>query len=76
MCAVLLSAAVRGLLLQRKLMERNVAEEIAGKVVDSVAQSLEGQKLSSFTGDLRPLTVRGIGAAVVISWFVSALVPV
>jgi signal recognition particle receptor subunit alpha len=37
-------------LLQRKLMERNVAEEIAGKVVDSVAQSLEGQKLSSFTG--------------------------
>jgi hypothetical protein len=36
--------------LQRKLMERNVAEEIAGKVVDSVAQSLEGQKLSSFTG--------------------------
>jgi signal recognition particle receptor subunit alpha len=41
------------LLLQRKLMERNVAEEIAGKVVDSVAQSLEGQKLSSFTGGLR-----------------------
>lgn len=38
--------------LQRKLMERNVAEEIAGKVVDSVAQSLEGQKLSSFTGEV------------------------
>jgi hypothetical protein len=38
------------LLLQRKLMERNVAEEIAGKVVDSVALSLQGQKLSSFTG--------------------------
>lgn len=37
-------------LLQRKLMERNVAEEIAAKVVASVAQSLEGQKLSSFTG--------------------------
>lgn len=36
--------------MKRKLMERNVAEEIAGKVVDSVAQSLEGQKLSSFTG--------------------------
>jgi hypothetical protein len=31
-------------------MERNVAEEIAGKVVDSVALSLQGQKLSSFTG--------------------------
>jgi len=38
--------------LQRKLMERNVAEEIAAKVVDSVAQTLEGQKLSSFTGVL------------------------
>eukprot|EP00879_Flechtneria_rotunda_P000279 GHRR01000367.1.p1 GENE.GHRR01000367.1~~GHRR01000367.1.p1 ORF type:complete len:663 (+),score=237.67 GHRR01000367.1:308-2296(+) len=36
--------------MKRKLMERNVAEEIAGQVVDSVAQSLEGQKLSSFTG--------------------------
>jgi hypothetical protein len=35
---------------QRKLMERNVAEEIAAKVVGSVAQGLEGQKLSSFTG--------------------------
>eukprot|EP00878_Enallax_costatus_P008214 GHUV01008587.1.p1 GENE.GHUV01008587.1~~GHUV01008587.1.p1 ORF type:complete len:579 (+),score=230.88 GHUV01008587.1:233-1969(+) len=36
--------------MKRKLMERNVAEEIAGQVVDSVAHSLEGQKLSSFTG--------------------------
>lgn len=36
--------------MKRKLMERNVAEEIAGKVVDSVALSLQGQKLSSFTG--------------------------
>lgn len=36
--------------MKRKLMERNVAEEIAAKVVDSVAQTLEGQKLSSFTG--------------------------
>ena len=39
--------------MKRKLMERNVAEEIAGQVVDSVAHSLEGQKLSSFTGKLR-----------------------
>eukprot|EP00775_Hariotina_reticulata_P009471 gene9471-9636_t len=36
--------------MKRKLMERNVAEEIAGQVVDSVAHSLEGKKLSSFTG--------------------------
>lgn len=37
--------------MKRKLMERNVAEEIAGQVVDSVAHTLEGQKLSSFTGE-------------------------
>uniref|UniRef100_A0A383V6G1 SRP54-type proteins GTP-binding domain-containing protein n=1 Tax=Tetradesmus obliquus TaxID=3088 RepID=A0A383V6G1_TETOB len=36
--------------MKRRLMERNVAEEIAAQVVDSVAHSLEGQKLSSFTG--------------------------
>ncbi|KAI8474960.1 MAG: SRP54-type protein [Monoraphidium minutum] len=36
--------------MQRKLMERNVAEEIAVQVCESVAQSLVGQKLSSFTG--------------------------
>jgi signal recognition particle receptor subunit alpha len=35
--------------LKRKLMERNVAEEIAEKLTESVAVSLEGQKLSSFT---------------------------
>jgi hypothetical protein len=38
--------------MKRRLMERNVAEEIAAQVVDSVAHSLEGQKLSSFTGAL------------------------
>lgn len=36
--------------MQRKLMERNVAEEIAAQVCESVARSLVGQKLSSFTG--------------------------
>ncbi|KAF8073223.1 Srpra [Scenedesmus sp. PABB004] len=36
--------------MKAKLMERNVAEEIAGQVVDSVARSLEGKKLASFTG--------------------------
>lgn len=35
--------------LKRKLMERNVAEEIADKVIESVAASVEGQKLASFT---------------------------
>jgi signal recognition particle receptor subunit alpha len=39
--------------MKRKLMERNVAEEIAGQVVESVAHSLEGKKLSSFTGELQ-----------------------
>jgi len=36
--------------MKRKLMERNVAEEIAQNICDSVGRSLEGQKLSSFTG--------------------------
>ena len=36
--------------MKRRLMERNVAEEIAVQVCNSVAQSLEGKKLSSFTG--------------------------
>ncbi|GBF89669.1 signal recognition particle receptor subunit alpha-like [Raphidocelis subcapitata] len=36
--------------MQRKLMERNVAEEIAAQVCDSVAKSLVGKALSSFTG--------------------------
>ncbi|EFN56873.1 hypothetical protein CHLNCDRAFT_21935 [Chlorella variabilis] len=35
--------------LKKKLMERNVAEEIADKVTESVATSLEGRKLASFT---------------------------
>ncbi|KAL4443319.1 hypothetical protein ABPG75_011056 [Micractinium tetrahymenae] len=35
--------------LKKKLMERNVAEEIANRVIESVATSLEGQKLASFT---------------------------
>lgn len=35
--------------MKRKLMERNVAEEIAGKLCNSVAGTLVGQKLSSFT---------------------------
>lgn len=39
--------------LKRKLMERNVAEEIAAQICESVARSLEGQKLSSFTGEGR-----------------------
>jgi signal recognition particle receptor subunit alpha len=37
--------------MKRRLMERNVAEEIAVQVCNSVAQSLEGKKLSSFTGE-------------------------
>lgn len=36
--------------MKRKLMERNVAEPIAQQICDSVASSLEGKKLSSFTG--------------------------
>lgn len=36
--------------MKRKLMERNVAEGIAAAVCESVAASLEGRKLSSFTG--------------------------
>lgn len=36
--------------MKKKLMERNVAEEIAQKICDSVCKSLEGQKLASFTG--------------------------
>jgi len=36
--------------MKRKLMERNVAGEIAEKLCESVAQNLEGQKLKSFTG--------------------------
>lgn len=36
-------------IMKRKLLERNVAEEIASKLCDSVAGSLEGQKLGSFT---------------------------
>eukprot|EP00798_Chlamydomonas_sp_ICE-L_P027481 gene27481-4787_t len=36
--------------MKRKLMERNVAEQIAQSICDSVGQKLEGQKLSSFTG--------------------------
>ena len=36
--------------MKRRLMERNVAEEISVQVCSSVAQSLEGKKLSSFTG--------------------------
>jgi signal recognition particle receptor subunit alpha len=36
--------------MRRKLMERNVAEGIAAQVVDSVARSLVGKKLSGFTG--------------------------
>ncbi|KAK9815382.1 hypothetical protein WJX72_002707 [[Myrmecia] bisecta] len=35
--------------LKRKLMERNVAEEIAEKLCESVATGLEGKKLGSFT---------------------------
>ncbi|KAK9843578.1 hypothetical protein WJX84_007680 [Apatococcus fuscideae] len=35
--------------LKRKLMERNVAEDVAGKLCFSVASQLEGQKLGSFT---------------------------
>jgi len=35
--------------LKKKLMERNVAEEIANKVIESVAASLIGKKLGSFT---------------------------
>ncbi len=38
--------------MKRKLMERNVAEEVSEQVVESLARSLEGQKLSSFTGGL------------------------
>lgn len=36
--------------MKRKLMERNVAEQIAQNICDSIARSLEGQKLASFTG--------------------------
>lgn len=35
--------------LKKKLMERNVAEEIAAKLTESVSKSLEGQRLGSFT---------------------------
>jgi signal recognition particle receptor subunit alpha len=35
--------------LRRKLMERNVAEEIAAKVCESVAMNLVGKRLGSFT---------------------------
>lgn len=35
--------------LKKKLMERNVAEEIANKVIESVSASLIGKKLASFT---------------------------
>lgn len=35
--------------LKTKLMERNVAEEIAEKVCESVAAGLEGRRLGSFT---------------------------
>eukprot|EP00891_Asterochloris_glomerata_P006558 jgi/Astpho2/6558/e_gw1.00099.7.1_t len=35
--------------LKRKLMERNVAEEIAAKLCESVTRTLEGQRLGSFT---------------------------
>lgn len=35
--------------MKKKLMERNVAEEIAEKVTDSVAAGLEGKRLGSFT---------------------------
>jgi signal recognition particle receptor subunit alpha len=35
--------------LKRKLMERNVGHDIVGKIADSVAASLEGKKLGSFT---------------------------
>eukprot|EP01025_Chloroclados_australasicus_P004201 TRINITY_DN11008_c0_g1_i1.p1 TRINITY_DN11008_c0_g1~~TRINITY_DN11008_c0_g1_i1.p1 ORF type:complete len:630 (+),score=87.38 TRINITY_DN11008_c0_g1_i1:175-2064(+) len=37
-------------LMKRKLMERNVAEPIAAKLCESVANNLEGQQLASFTG--------------------------
>lgn len=36
--------------MKRKLMERNVAEEIAARICESVAATLEGQRLGSFTG--------------------------
>ncbi|PNH11598.1 Signal recognition particle receptor subunit alpha [Tetrabaena socialis] len=36
--------------MKRKLMERNVAEEIASQVCDSVGRGLEGQRLAGFTG--------------------------
>ncbi|EFJ49463.1 hypothetical protein VOLCADRAFT_74239 [Volvox carteri f. nagariensis] len=36
--------------MKRKLMERNVAEEIASQVCDSVGRRLEGQRLAGFTG--------------------------
>jgi len=36
--------------MRRKLMERNVAEGIAAQVVDSVARSLVGRRLATFTG--------------------------
>ena len=35
--------------MKKKLMERNVAEEIAEKLTESVCTSLEGQRLGSFT---------------------------
>jgi len=35
--------------LKKKLMERNVGHDIVGSISDSVAASLEGKKLSSFT---------------------------
>lgn len=36
--------------MKRKLMERNVAQDIAERLCESVAKNLEGQKLSGFTG--------------------------
>ena len=36
--------------MKRRLMERNVAEEIAASVCASVGRSLEGRQLASFTG--------------------------
>jgi len=35
--------------LKKKLMERNVGHDIVGKIADSVALSLEGKKIASFT---------------------------
>lgn len=61
-----LAPALEGM--KRKLMERNVAEEIAGQICDSVARSLEGKSLSSFTGACRGSAPVGGLKPVVTPW--------